>query len=181
MPLIRPSARATLTRWREVALSAAVALAGLWIATRGGPILAVAGLALAALGAGLTLTAFRRLRFAQDIAAPGLVEVVEGEVRYFGPPFGGTVSLADLTEIRLLILRGRRLWRLKQSDGQALLIPVDAAGAETLYDGFTSLPGLDMGQVLTALEPQAGSPGLIDSQTPEMALVWHRKGKGLVA
>ena len=38
-----------------------------------------------------------------------------------------------------------------------------------------------MGQVLTALEPQAGSPGLIDSQTPEMALIWHRKGKGLVA
>ncbi len=179
--MIRPAARLTLARWREVVLSAAITLAGLWIASRGGPILAVAGLALAALGAGLTLTAFRRMRFAQDIAAPGLVEVIEGEVRYFGPNSGGTVSLADLTEIRLLTLRGRRMWRLKQSDGQALLIPVDAAGAEALYDGFSSLPGLDMGQLLTALTPHAAGPGLIDRQTPEMALIWHRKGKGLVA
>ncbi len=179
--MIRPAALITLARWREVALSAAVALGGVWIATRGGPLLAVAGLALAALGAGLTLTAFRRLRFAQDIAAPGLVEVIEGEVRYFGPNIGGAVSLADLTEIRLLTLRGRRMWRLKQFDGQALLIPVDAAGAETLYDGFTSLPGLDMGQLLAALGPHTTGPGLIDSQTPEMALIWHRKGKGLVA
>lgn len=179
--MIRPAALATLARWREVAVSAGVILVGLWTATRGGPILAVAGLALAALGAGLTLTALRRMRFAQAITAPGLVEVVEGEVRYFGPSLGGAVSLADLTELRLLTLRGRRMWRLKQSDGQALLIPVDAAGAEALYDGFTSLPGLDMGQLLTALGPQTTGPGLIVTQTPDMALIWHRKGKGLVA
>ena len=179
--MIRPAARESLARWRETALSAAVVLAGLWIATRGGPILAVAGVLLAALGAGLTLTAFRRARFSQGIAAPGLVEVIESEVRYFGPNLGGTVRLDDLTEIRLLTLRGRRMWRLKQADGQALLIPVDAAGAEALYDGFTSLPGLDMGQVLAALGPHAGGPGLLDARTPEMALIWHRKGKGLVA
>lgn len=180
MPLIRPAALATLSRWREVAFGGIITLLGLWIATRGGPILLAAGLALAVLGAGLTLTAFRRLRFQQDISAPGLVEVIEGEVRYFGPSFGGAVSLADLTEIRLLALRGRRMWRLKQSDGQALLIPIDAAGAEALYDGFTSLPGLDMGAVLAALAPHTG-PGLIDASTPEMALIWHRKGRGLVA
>lgn len=179
--MIRPAALAALARWREIAVSTGVTLVGLWTATRGGPILAVAGLALAALGAGLTLTALRRLRFAQEITAPGLVEVVEGEVRYFGPSLGGAVSLADLTELRLLTLRGRRMWRLKQSDGQALLIPVDAAGAEALYDGFTSLPGLDMGQLLTALGPQTTGPGLIATQTPDMALIWHRKGKGLVA
>lgn len=179
--MIRPAALATLARWREVALSAALALLGVWVATRGGPILASLGLALAALGAGLTLTAFRRMRFSQDIAAPGLVEVVEGEVRYFGPSFGGSISLDDLTELRLLALRGRRMWRLKQSDGQTLLIPVDAAGAAALYDGFTTLPGLDMGAVLAALSPAPSGPGLISADTPEMSLIWHRKGKGLVA
>lgn len=181
MALIRAGALATLSRWREVGFGGAVTLAGLWVATRGGPILLAAGLVLAALGAGLALTALRRLRFSQDIAAPGLVEVIEGEVRYFGPTFGGAVSLDDLTEIRLLTLRGRRMWRLKQSDGQTLLIPIDAAGAEALYDGFSSLPGLDMGALLAALSPAPSGPGLIAVETPEMALIWHRKGKGLVA
>lgn len=178
--MIRPTALATLSRWREPALGAAVVVLGLWTATRGGPILAALGVATTALGTGLSLTAFRRMRFAQAVDAPGLVELVEGEVRYFGPTFGGTVSLADLTEIRLMTLRGRRMWRLKQSDGQALLIPVDAAGAEALYDGFSTLPGLDMGAVLAALSPVPGGPGLIAADTPEMALIWHRKGKGLV-
>jgi hypothetical protein len=45
-------------------------------------------------------------------------------------------SLDELVEIRLLAMRGRRMWRLKQTDGQALLIPVDAEGAEKLFDVF---------------------------------------------
>ena len=179
--MIRPEAIAALTRWREVALASAVAALGLWTATRGGPILAVVGVALAALGAGLALTALRRLRFAQQIGAPGLVEVIEGEVRYFGPSFGGTASLADLTEIRLLMMRGRRMWRLKQSDGQALLIPVDAAGAEALYDGFSALPGMDMAAVLAALSSAGAGPGVVLANRPDMVTVWHRKGAGLVA
>lgn len=186
MSLVRPAALATLSRWREVALSAATALLGLWIATRGGPILAVAGLALAALAGGLALTALRRLRFAQDIAAPGLVEVVEGEVRYFGPSVGGTVSLSDLTELRLIVLRGHRMWRLKQADGQALLIPVDAAGAESLFDGFASLPGIDLPAVLAALSPvpssaTASGPGQIVAGQPDMIVLWHRGGRGPTA
>jgi hypothetical protein len=123
------------------------------------------------------------MRFAQDIAAPGFVEVIEGEVRYFGPTFGGAVSLSDLTELRLMTLHGRRLWRLKQRDGQALLIPIDAAGAEALFDGFTTLPGLDMAAVLAALSPSPSSngPGLVAASPADMVLIWHRKGKGLVA
>lgn len=179
--MIRPEALAALRRWREVILATSLALIGLWLATGHGALLPGAGLVLIALAAAWALSAWRRLRFAQDIAAPGFVEVVEGEVRYFGPTFGGAVSLDDLTEIRLLTLRGRRMWRLKQADGQALLVPVDAAGAEALYDGFTSLPGLDMGAVLAALTPAQGEPGLIAADHPEMALIWHRKGKGLVA
>ena len=59
---------------------------------------------------------------------PGVVEVDEGQVGYLGPTFGGYVALPDLVELRLIAIRGQRLWRLKQADGQALLIPVAAAG-----------------------------------------------------
>ena len=181
--MIRPEALAALRRWREVILAACLALLGLWLATRSGPIPLSAGLAVLALSAAWALSGWRRMRFAQDIATPGFVEVIEGEVRYFGPSFGGAVSLSDLTELRLMTLHGRRLWRLKQRDGQALLIPVDAAGAEALFDGFTALPGLDMAAVLAALSPSspASGPGLLASGPSEMVLIWHRKGKGLVA
>lgn len=181
--MIRPEALAALRRWREVILAAILAGAGLWLALGGGPVLLGAGLALVGLAAAWALSAWRRLRFAQDIAAPGLVEVIEGEVRYYGPSIGGAVSLSDLVELRLVTLRGRRLWRLKQRDGQALLIPVDAAGAAALYDGFTSLPGLDMAAVLAALAPSAPAEGqgLVAGGPSEMVVIWHRKGKGLVA
>lgn len=180
MALIRPDALALLRRWREVILAGGLGFLGLWVATRGGPILAALGIGLAALGVGWALSGWRRMRFAQGITAPGLVEVIEGEVRYFGPSLGGAVSLADLTELRLITLRGRRVWRLKQRDGQALLIPVDAAGAEALYDGFTTLPGLDMAAVLSALSPAPTGPGLVPAHLPDMVVIWHRKGSGLV-
>ncbi|WP_430463196.1 hypothetical protein [Tabrizicola sp.] len=181
--MIRPEALALLARWREVMLALCLAGFGLWTATRGGPILLTIGLALIALAAGWGLSALRRMRFAQTIAAPGVVEVIEGEVRYFGPNLGGSISLSDLVELRLMTLRGRRVWRLKQRDGQLLLIPVDATGAEALYDGFTTLPGLDMAALLSALTPTAAAHGstLRLADRPDMVLIWHRKGKGLVA
>ena len=58
-----------------------------------------AGAALVALAAGLALTAWRRLRFAQGGEAPGVVEVDEGQIGYLGPGIGGFVALLDLVEI----------------------------------------------------------------------------------
>lgn len=183
MPLIRPAAIAALTRWREVGFGLGIAAFGLWIFSLGGYVLGPLGMGVIALGAGLALTGWRRLRFAQEVAAPGVVEVVEGEVRFFGPTFGGALSLADLTEIRLMTMRGRRLWRLKQSDGQALLIPIDAAGAAGLYDAFATLPGMDMPALLASLDPAqpTGNTGLSLTHQSEMRVIWLRKGRGLVA
>lgn len=181
--MIRAEAWAFLHRWREVAFGFCIASVGLWLFGLGGFVLGPLGLGVIALGAGLALTGWRRLRFAQEVAAPGVVEVIEGEVRFFGPTFGGALSLADLTEIRLMTMRGRRLWRLKQSDGQVLLIPIDAAGAAGLYDAFATLPGMDMPALLANLEPSQGtdSTGLSLSQQPDMRVIWARKGRGLVA
>lgn len=141
-----------LRRWREVIAAGAVAAAGLWLLSLGGYVLVPAGAALTALAAGWAMIALRRIRFLRGVGAPGLVEVDEGQVGYFGPTFGGFVALADLAELRLAEFHGARAWRLKTQDGQVLLIPVDAAGAERLYDAFAALPGIDMARVTAALD-----------------------------
>lgn len=184
--MIRAEALAALYRWREVGFAAVLGAFGLWLFALGGLVLAPLGTALLALAVVLGLTAWRRLRFAQEVAAPGVVEVLEGQVSYMGPGSGGFVSLTELVEIRLVTLRGRRIWRLKQADGQALLVPVDATGAERLFDGFTSLPGIDMAALVEALTPSGAAPGQgllpIPTTGPaEMRVIWQRKGKGLVA
>lgn len=170
--MIRPPLRAMLSRWSEALVAAAIALAGLWLALRGGWFLAVLGGLVGLIGAALLVGAWRRLPFRRDIAAEGVVEVVEGAIRYFGAAsLGGEIALRDLSEIRLLRLRGHGHWRLRSADGQALLIPVDAAGAETLAYAFTALPGIDMGAVSVALAQVA-------EQAEAVRTVWRRPGGG---
>ncbi len=182
MPVIRPRLTAMLNRWREVIAAGGLGATGLWLIWLGGFLLGPVGALILVLAAFWGITAWRRMRFAQEVAAPGVVEVDEGQVGYLGPSFGGFVALPDLVEVRLVTMYGRRLWRLKQADGQALLIPVDAAGAERLFDAFGSLPGMDMAALLAALETpaaqgRAGLPVLRgDGPAPDAAMlvVWRR-------
>lgn len=181
MSFVRPEILATASRWREVIAALAIAALGLWTATRGGYLLTPLGLALLALGLGWALTAFRRLRFQQDGDAPGIVRVTEGQIAYYGPRVGGFVGLPDLAELRLLTLRGRRIWKLKQGDGQLLHIPVEAEGAAALFDAFATLPGIDMAALVAALGTDAPSS---DSRVIALGevdrLLWARQGAGVV-
>ena len=161
MPLIRPEAAAALSRWREVMSAALVIGAGAWLASRGGWVLTGIGglMTVAALCWGLV--ALLRLRFARGGGAPGVVEVVEGQVAYFGPDGGGFVVLEDLREIALVTSPDRRetAWRLTPTGGAPLQIPVGAAGAERLFDAFAQLPGLNLGRVSAAAGE--GAAGLL--------------------
>ncbi len=181
MNFIRPELMAAATRWREVIAAAATAALGLWTASHGGYLLTPFGFALFALGAGWALTAWRRLRFQQEGEAPGIVRVTEAQIAYYGPRVGGFVGLPELSELRLLILRGRRIWKLKQGDGQLLHIPVESDGAETLFDAFATLPGIDMAALVAALGTDAPPS---DSRVIALAevdrLIWSRKGAGVV-
>lgn len=181
MSFVRPEILATANRWREVIAALAIAAFGLWTASRGGYLLTPLGLALLALGAAWALTAFRRLRFQQDGEAPGIVRVTEAQIAYYGPRVGGFVGLPDLAEVRLLTLRGRRIWKLKQGDGQLLHIPVESDGAEALFDAFATLPGIDMAALVAALGSDAPAS---DSRVIALAevdrLIWARKGSGVV-
>ena len=178
--LFRPEALAFLRRASEV-ISAGIMLAfGLWLIGLGGYLLTPAGLAISAIATAWGVMAFRRMRFAQAVNSPGVVEVDEGQIGYLGPQIGGYVNLPDLIELRLITMRGRRMWRLKQQDGQAILIPVDAKGAENLFDAFASLPGMDASALVEALQtkPQTGSSAL--SIAAETRVIWRRAGKGVV-
>lgn len=163
MSLIRPELAARLHRAREAIGAGLTAALGLWIATRGGWLLAAIGGGVMVVAAGLFIMAVQRLRFARPAQGPGMVEVDEGQIGWFGPGIGGFVSLAELSELGLVTVQGLRVWRFRQTDGQLLLIPVDAQGAERIYDALTALPGIDGARLLAALD----SPG----DTP---IIWRR-------
>lgn len=178
--MIRPEALATLSRWRESGFAVALGLFGLWLAGRGGWVFGPLGLALAAAGTAFLILALRRARFRQNSIGPGLVELDESQITYFGPTGGGAVSLRELVELRLLARGGRRFWRLKQADGQALLVPVDATGADRLFDAFSALPGMDSHTLVAALAPIGGaaSGGLPASATDTLGpVIWHRPAR----
>ena len=185
MSFIRPEVRTFVHRAREV-IAAGLALGiGLWLIALGGYLLAPIGIVVCAVSLGWLRLALRRMRFIQVVTAPGLVEIDEGQVGYLGPQVGGFASLEELLEIRLMTLQGRRMWRLKQRDGQVILIPVDAEGADRLFDAFASLPGMDSAALVAALHPisaqNTGQSLPQSAVTAEMRLVWHRKGAGVVA
>ncbi|OYX43689.1 MAG: hypothetical protein B7Z02_08205 [Rhodobacterales bacterium 32-67-9] len=149
---MRPEVAAGLVRWREVIASVAALAIGGWLVWLGGWLLMPLGAAVAVLAVAWGLIALRRLRFLRGVAAPGVVEVDEGQIGYFGPTFGGFVALSDLAEVRLAVFYGARHWRLKTTAGEVLLVPVDAAGAEKLYDAFAALPGIDMARLAAAID-----------------------------
>jgi hypothetical protein len=154
---LRPEALAALARWRKVAGALALAAAGLWVAGLGGWFFLGAGALLAAAGAGGALLALRRLRFAREVTQPGVVEIDEGQVRYFGPEGGGFAAFADLVALDLLTdARGRRCWRLTEAEGGVLDIPVAALGADRLFEAFAAFPGLSSARLVAAIEAPAG-------------------------
>lgn len=154
--MIRPEIRAALRRWNEVIAAGAVVAFGAWLISLGGWVLMPIGVGLVVLAAGMVVLSLRRMRFAQSGEAPGVVELDEGQISYFSPDGGGFVSLRELTELRLLTRAGRRYWRLKQTDGQVLLVPVSAQGAERLFDAFAALPGMDSQALVAALQGRTG-------------------------
>lgn len=169
MSFLRPEAQHFLRRWAEAGVALAAMAAALWLAARGGWVLSVLGAALFFLAAQWAWIAWRRARFARPLAAPGLVEIDEGAIRYLAPRggvLGGAVSLREVAALRLIRVSGGRLWQIKDLSGQMLLIPVDAKGAEALFDAFATLPGIDMGAVLRALDDPAG---------PGLHLLWRRR------
>jgi hypothetical protein len=181
MSFVRPEITEGLTRWREVIASGSAVALGVWLFLLPGYVLPTLGVILTALGLGFGVLAFRRLRFQQDGDAPGLVRVTEAQIAYMGPRIGGFIGLPDLSEVRLLSHRGRRVWKLRAATGEVLHIPVEAAGAESLFDAFSGLPGMDSGALLAALGTETPTDSKVVALNSADRLIWARKGSGIVS
>jgi hypothetical protein len=166
---LRPEARAALWRWREVALAVVVLALGLrWGLTTFGA-LQIVGWALAVVGASLGVVALRRMRFAQGGGGPGVVQINERRLAYFGPLTGGVIDIDDLIRLELDATGHPAHWRL--TGPEVLEIPVNAEGADALFDVFASLPGIQTARMLETLRRKPDG----------VTLIWRAPVRGVQA
>lgn len=164
MSVFRPEALAALKRWREAIIAGGVILVGLWLGVSPGPVVGGVGYVIAAIGVALLVLALRRIRFSRPGDGPGVVTLDEGRIAYLGPYHGGTVAIRDMTRLALRRAPGGQTWVLAHPDG-VLTIPVNALGADVLFDAFSALDGLNMPQLLRALGDD--TPGTVTLWTTE--------------
>ncbi|MBK1636642.1 hypothetical protein CKO19_12980 [Rhodovulum adriaticum] len=154
--MIRPEAMKAIKRMRELIGALAMALVGLWLFGVGGLFFKALGIGVVAGAGAVAFVGLQRMRFRTLDDGPGLVRVDEGQIAYYGPDQGGFVALSEVQEITLIFdAAGRRYWRLSQARMASVTIPVNAHGADDLYDVFVSLPGARTGAFLTALDRKA--------------------------
>ena len=161
MSFLRPEARAQIHRWREVLAGAAVTLLGLYWAIFTGGLLAWIGWVVVALGAVLLVAGVQRARFRIGTGGPGVVQVLEGRIAYFGPLTGGVADLDRLDRLMLDPSARPPHWLLRSEDGTTLAIPLTAEGADQLFDAFATLPDLRTERMLALMQKPGTSPVMI--------------------
>lgn len=170
MSFIRPPVVTHFTKWREAYFVAFILLLGLWMYLHGSAtlnlVMQALGLVVALVGIILLRTAIQRIRFRRAHKAPGMVDVTEREISYFGPMHGKTISLESLHKIELRESEAyAAIWVLHHSEGDPMIVPTTAKGSEGLFDAFTSLSGVEMDVLVTAI-----------NQTPiHNQVIWERK------
>jgi hypothetical protein len=163
MSFIRPEAQTAIVQWREALIGAAVLALGLWWASGSG-ILQWIGIAVALGGAILFFTGFQRARFRSGNGGPGVVTVDEGQISYFGPLSGGVTALEELAMVVLDPSQKPPVWLLQRPRQSDIAIPVNAEGADQLFDAFAALPGIRTEHMLSALKADATQPVVIWSK-----------------
>lgn len=153
MSFFRPEAVAAIARWREVIVAGVIIALGIWIALPpGGMIVTGFGYVLIGLGAVAMVPAVRRARFVTGGKGPGVVQIDEGRILFMGPETGGAMALDDLSVLSVRRDRdGKSAWVLADAT-QLLVIPVDAAGADALFDAFAALPGLNIDRLIASVQ-----------------------------
>jgi hypothetical protein len=149
---LRPEARAALWRWREVLVALALVALGVWWGATGFGILRFLGFIIAVIGGALGLVAVQRARFRQGGGGAGIVQIKERQLAYFGPLSGGIINLDDLVRVELDPGGRPAHWVLTATGEQSVAIPVDAEGADALFDAFAALPGIRTERMLEVLK-----------------------------
>ena len=123
----------------------------LWAVTESG-VLAAVGTSLAIVGALITFAGIQRTRFRVGHGGPGVVQVDERQVTYYGPLDGGSVSIDGLVRVDLDPgARPHAVWVLTDAHGMVLNIPTQAENAEALFDVFAALDGIKTENMLAQL------------------------------
>lgn len=149
---LRPEARAALWRLRGLVVALSLAGFGLWWALTAFGFLRWLGWGAVVAGLGLALAALQRLRFGQHKGGPGVVQVDERRLSYFGPLTGGIIDLDDLVRLAIDGAAHPPHWILTGPGGQVVQVPITAEGADSLFDAFAALPGLPTERLIAAVQ-----------------------------
>lgn len=166
MNFIRPEAAAFLWRWREIFYGLVALCIGLYLMLQfGGLLLGLGGVVV---GVAMTLVwiGIQQGRFRKPVNGPGVVQVDEGRILYFGPLTGGAAEASDISRVVLDTSAEPHHWVLSQPGAKPLAIPVNAKGADALFDVFAALPGLQTGHMLTHLNAPEPHPVVIWEKEP---------------
>jgi len=166
MNFIRPDAARAIRRWRESLVGIAVVILGLiWVFGRPG-LLQFLGYPVVIIGVIFILVGIQRARFRTQDNGAGAVQVDEGQITYFGPLTGGATALADMERLTLDRNLKPAHWRLDSPGTPALLIPVNAAGSDALFDAFATLPGLRTERMLSEMNTSEHQAVVIWERSP---------------
>ena len=161
MSFVRPAVAAKLVRYQGVLIAGGVLALGLWWVLLGNGVMGLVGGITLLAGACLMIAAVQRLRFDAGVGGPGIVQIDEGAIGYFGPLTGGIVALSELSALRLDRSGTPVHWVLSQPGQDNVMIPVTATGAEGLLGPFASLPGMRTEHMLSELRRKGTGEVLI--------------------
>lgn len=161
MSFVRPEARAGLLRWREALIGVAMQMTGFVTMLGPGRARLVIGILLLGLGTLFLVWGMQRARFRRGGGGAGVVEVDERQITYLTAEIGGGLALEDLARIAVV---PPHAWELTDTSGQRLTIPVNAAGADALFETLVALPGFSATKLAQAAQTPPGSRTLIWSR-----------------
>jgi hypothetical protein len=161
----RPEAKALIWRFRDVWGALSVLGLGIWWAITGLGFVQWLGFAIAALGAMLLVAGVQRGRFRQGSDGPGIVQITERRLAYFGPLDGGVMDINDLSRLSFDPTgHPAPYWILTGPEEGDIAIPTTATGAEALFDAFSSLPGIQTETML----------GVLSDPPEHRVVIWSR-------
>ncbi|MCA0044298.1 hypothetical protein [Celeribacter litoreus] len=159
---MRPEVRAMLWRWREVIVAVVITAHLAWWASSTFGVLRYIAWTTTAISVIFAFAAVQRARFNRGGGGFGAVEVDEGVVSFFSPLTGGQI---EISELRAVILipgeNGHAHWQLEAAGQPNLVIPLNAHGAEALFDVFVGLDGLETEKMLREIKTAPDKPVVI--------------------
>lgn len=169
MSFIRPEVWNGIWRWREALFGIFMACCGMFWAVSQQGILAAVGTSLAIVGALIIFAGIQRTRFRVGAGGPGVVQVHERLVTYYGPFDGGSISIDALESVKLDPTSKPAAWVLQEVGGQPISVPTNAENADLLFDVFATLDGIKTENMLAKLR----------SNPQETVQIWHESQRRL--